>query len=247
MYPAGINYLPLALPFFSILVGAFGFLILFLYIGALGYAYEQVGLSPRAALLALGGSLIGSYFNLPVAETPAREIVSGEIVPFFGMRYVVPVVVNWPGTVIAVNVGGALIPGAISIYLLVRKQLWVRGPLAILCVAIVTHLLARPVPGLGIALPVFVPAVASAVVALILSRRQAGPLAYLGGSMGTLIGADLLNLNRVQGLGAPVASIGGAGTFDGIFLTGILAVLIASFSSGGAGAGSQPEAGTGPI
>jgi hypothetical protein len=32
----------------------------------------------------------------------------------------------------------------------------------------------------------------------------------------------------VQGLGAPIASIGGAGTFDGIFLTGILAVLIAS-------------------
>jgi uncharacterized membrane protein len=33
----------------------------------------------------------------------------------------------------------------------------------------------------------------------------------------------------VQGLGAPVASIGGAGTFDGIFLTGVLAVLLTSF------------------
>jgi hypothetical protein len=29
-------------------------------------------------------------------------------------------------------------------------------------------------------------------------------------------------------LGAPVAPIGGAGTFDGIFVTGILAVIIAS-------------------
>jgi uncharacterized membrane protein len=46
----------------------------------------------------------------------------------------------------------------------------------------------------------------------------------------TLIGADLLNLDAVRGLGAPVASIGGAGTFDGIFLTGIMAVLLASFS-----------------
>ena len=45
--------------------------------------------------------------------------------------------------------------------------------------------------------------------------------------MGTLIGADLTNLDKVAGLGAPVASIGGAGTFDGIFLTGILAVLLA--------------------
>jgi uncharacterized membrane protein len=68
---------------------------------------------------------------------------------------------------------------------------------------------------------------ATAVVALVLSRQDAAPLAYIAGSMGTLIGADLTNLDKVRGLGAPVASIGGAGTFDGIFLTGILAVLLA--------------------
>ncbi len=89
-----------------------------------------------------------------------------------------------------------------------------------------------PVPGLGIALPVFVPAITTAVVALLLSRRQAAPLAYIGGTLGTLIGADLLNLGQIQGLGAPIASIGGAGTFDGVFLTGIVAVLFASFTIG---------------
>jgi len=57
---------------------------------------------------------------------------------------------------------------------------------------------------------------------------RGSPLAYIAGSLGTLIGADLTNLDKVRGLGAPVASIGGAGTFDGIFLTGILAVLLAS-------------------
>ena len=92
----------------------------------------------------------------------------------------------------------------------------------------VCHFLAKPVPGLGIALPIFVPAIASAVVAMVLSLRQAAPLAYISGSLGALVGADLLNLGRVQGLGAPVVSIGGAGTFDGVFLTGILAVLLAS-------------------
>jgi uncharacterized membrane protein len=85
-------------------------------------------------------------------------------------------------------------------------------------------------PGLGIAEPVFVPSVTTAIVALLLSREQAAPLAYIGGSLGTLISADLLNLGRIRGLGAPVASIGGAGTFDGIFLIGIVAVLIASLS-----------------
>ena len=41
------------------------------------------------------------------------------------------------------------------------------------------------------------------------------------------IGADLMNLDKIKKLGAPVASIGGAGTFDGIFSTGVLAVLLA--------------------
>jgi uncharacterized membrane protein len=65
----------------------------------------------------------------------------------------------------------------------------------------------------------------------LLSREFAPQLAYIAGSMGTLIGADLTNLHKVAGLGAPIASIGGAGTFDGIFLTGILAVLLASITT----------------
>jgi|SRR6266436_6633265 len=97
-----------------------------------------------------------------------------------------------------------------------KRRLWGPGLLTIGCVAVVCHLLAQPVPGVGIALPVFVPSLAAAVVALLLSRRQAAPLAYVSGSLGTLIGADLLNLDKIQGLGAPVASIGGAGTFDGV-------------------------------
>jgi len=163
-----------------------------------------------------------------VAELPERQIAQGQEITFYGMRYVVPVIVDWPGTVIAVNVGGALIPGLMSFYLLVKHRLWIRGLVAVACVAAVCHQLAHPMPGLGIALPVFVPAVVTAVVALLLSRRHAAPLAYIGGSLGTLIGADLLNLDKVQGLGAPIASIGGAGTFDGIFLVGVVAVLIAS-------------------
>jgi uncharacterized membrane protein len=62
---------------------------------------------------------------------------------------------------------------------------------------------------------------------MLLSMRYAPALAYISGTLGTLIGADLLNLAKIQGLGAPIASIGGAGTFDGIFTTGILAVLLA--------------------
>jgi uncharacterized membrane protein len=225
-----LHYLPLTLPFFSILVGVFLVLVALLQIGVLRYAYMRLGIGPGGALLLLLGSLIGSYFNIPVAELHGHQIAAGREITFYGMRYVVPVLVETPGTVIAVNVGGALIPGVMSLYLLARHGLWARGAIATVCVAIICHLLADPVPGLGIALPVFVPALAAAVVGLLLSPRRAAPLAYIGGSLGTLIGADLLNLGKIQGLGAPVASIGGAGTFDGIFLVGVLAVLIASIT-----------------
>jgi uncharacterized membrane protein len=226
-----LQYLPLALPHFSLLAGLLIVLVVLIQVRALRLAYMSIGLGSGAALLLLLGSLAGSYLNIPVARLPEHTFVAGREVDYFGMRYVIPTVIEQQGTIIAVNVGGAVIPGLLSLYLLVRNNLWIRGLLAIAGVALVCHLLARPVAGLGIALPVFVPPLSTAVVALLLSRRHAAPLAYIGGSLGTLIGADLLNLDKVQGLGAPVASIGGAGTFDGIFVTGILAVLLASFFS----------------
>src|SRR5436190_8061897 len=225
-----LHYLPLHPVFFAILVGLFILLVVLIQIGILRYAYMRLGVSSRVALLLLLASLIGSYFNIPVAALPEQHILSGQEIGYFGMLHMVPIVIDWPGTVIAVNVGGALIPTLVSLYLLAKNHLWALGILATACVATLCHWLAEPVPGLGIALPIFVPAIATAIVALILSRQYAAPLAYVGGSLGTLIGADLLNLDRIQGLGAPVASIGGAGTFDGIFVTAVLAVLIASIS-----------------
>ncbi|HMK78176.1 MAG TPA: DUF1614 domain-containing protein [Xanthobacteraceae bacterium] len=230
MHLAQSHYLPLTPAFFSILVGLVALLFLFIQLRILRYAYLRLGLSPGAALLLLVGSLVGAYFNIPVAQLPAERVVSGQIVDFYGMRYVVPVVAQWPGTLIAVNVGGALIPTAMSIYLLLRYRVFAQAAIATAAVAAVCYALSDPVPGVGIAIPVFVPAIATAIVAFLLSRDYAAPLAYIAGSLGTLIGADLLNLGRIQGLGAPVASIGGAGTFDGIFLTGILAVLLASLT-----------------
>jgi len=197
-----VHYLPLTPGLFSILVVLFVGLIILIQLGILRYAYMRLGVGPGIAMVLLFGSLIGSYFNIPIAVLPASPVRSGQIVEFFGMRYIVPVVVSWPGTVLAVNVGGAVIPTLMSTYLVIRYQLWFKAAL-----------------------------VATAILAFILSREYAPPLAYIGGSMGTLIGADLLNLDKIGGLGAPVASIGGAGTFDGIFLTGILAVLLAGLAS----------------
>lgn len=226
-----LHYLPLTPGFFSLLVGLFVLVVVLVQLGVLRYAFMRLGIGPGAAMALLLGSLVGSYFNIPVAEVPGSRALSGRVIDYFGMQYVVPVVEQWSGTVIAVNVGGAVIPTLVSLYLLQRYRFWGEGLLATAIVTAVIHWFANPVPGIGIAVPVFVPAVVTAITAWLLSREHAAPLAYVAGSLGTLAGADLLNLGRIGELGAPVASIGGAGTFDGIFLIGILAVLLASLTS----------------
>jgi uncharacterized membrane protein len=226
-----IHYLPMTPGLFSILVILFAGLIILVQLRILRYAYLRLGVSPGVALLLLFGSLIGSYFNIPITVLPGEQVQSGQIVDFYGMQYVVPVVRSWPGTVVAINVGGALIPAVMSTYLVIRYQLWFKAAIAVAVIAAIIHSMATPVPGIGIAVPVFAPVVTTAILAFILSREYAAPLAYIGGSMGTLVGADRLNLDKINGLGAPVASIGGAGTFDGVFLTGILAVLLAGIAA----------------
>src|ERR1700687_480439 len=226
-----VHYLPLTPGFFSILLALLAGLIILIQLRILRYAYMRLGVGPGAALFLLFGSLLGSYFNIPITVLPGKPVMAGQIIEFYGMRYVVPTVVSWPGTVLAVNVGGAVIPTLMSIYLLIRYQLWLKAAIATAVIAFVIHSMATPVPGIGIAVPVFAPVVITAIIAFLLSREYAAPLAYIGGSMGTLIGADLLNLDKISDLGAPVASIGGAGAFDGVFLHGILAGLLAGIAS----------------
>jgi uncharacterized membrane protein len=227
MPSSSLHFFPLALPFVLGLLLLVGLLIAFIEVGILEYAYAKMGVNRRYVFGLLLLSLLGSYVNIPVASLPAEHVVSGQEVTFFGMHYVIPVVREWPRTIIAVNLGGAVIPTLLSFYLLIKNRLYVQSLAGVVVVAAVVHWMAQPVRGMGIAVPIFIPPLVATGTALVLSRQSSPALAYIVGSLGTLIGADLLNLGKIQGLGAPVASIGGAGTFDGIFVTGILAVLLA--------------------
>jgi uncharacterized membrane protein len=227
----GFHYFPLSLPFLLLLGGLYALLLAMVALRVLSYAYVQLGLRPGGVLAVLLLSLLGSYVNIPLFQLPAEPMVRSQEIVFAGMHYMVPVARDWPGTIVAVNVGGAVIPTLLSLYLIIRNQLYGRALVGVAVVTVVCHMLAHPVPGLGIAVPVFIPPVTAAIVAVVLARRVAGALAYVSGSLGTLIGADLLNLDKIRGLGAPVASIGGAGTFDGIFVCGLIAVLLASLVS----------------
>jgi len=167
-----VHYLPLTPGLFSVLVVLLVGLVILIELRILGYAYMQLGVGPGVALLLLFGSLVGSYFNIPITLLPGHPVRSGEVVDFFGMSYVVPVVVSLPGTVLAVNVGGAVIPTLMSAYLVIRYQLWVKATLAVVAIAFVIHSMATPVTGIGIAVPVFGPVVATAILDRLLHHSQ---------------------------------------------------------------------------
>lgn len=230
MHVSELQYFPVSLPFLLLFWGLIFLLVGLTVLRVLRYASVSMGITEGALIAILGLSLLGSYVNIPVAYLPGHRTVAAGEISFFGMTYIVPMVRQTHATVLMVNVGGAIIPVCLSLYLLLKHRLYLLAAIGTAFVAMVCHYLAHPVPGFGIALPIFVPAIATAIIAIALTRRQAAPLAYISGSIGTLIGADLLNLGIVQSLGAPVASIGGAGTFDGIFVTGLLAVLYAGFA-----------------
>jgi uncharacterized membrane protein len=207
----------------------------FLFMDLARTAFTKIGFSWSQALLVLLASLLGSSINIPLTNLQcSTPLVQERYVRAFGIAYRVPVVeVVSCNTLLAVNVGGALIPALISIALIHRfPESLSYALIGIAFVTILTNLVAKPVKGLGIVTPALLPPLAAAIAAILLVYLGGAPhdliflIAYVSGTLGALIGADILNLHKIRDLGAPVASIGGAGTFDGVFLSGLIAVLL---------------------
>jgi len=212
---------------FLLLIFIFILAVIVLYLGVFTVALDKLGLSTHSAMLLLACTLIGSGINIPLFQITAEGPPDEEIQSLQGLLFGRPLPFTGK-TIVAINVGGALIPISFSIYLASINPLApTRVLLAIAIVAAVCYFASRPVRGLGIGIPVFVAPFTAALTALLIAPESSAPLAYICGTMGVLVGADLLRLNDIRKIGTPVASIGGAGTFDGIFLTGIVAVLLA--------------------
>lgn len=205
-----------------------GFLIAFVQVGALTIAFDKLGLSQNSAFLLLFSSLFGSAVNLPLFTVKAEKADTTQL-PERLRGLLQQAMREFKGrTLVAINVGGGLIPVSFSIYLMQYHDLpFDQTLIATAVVAAVCYAFSRPVPGLGIGMPIFVAPVTAALVAMMVNSELSAPLAYICGTLGVLIGADMLRLNNIRHMGVPIASIGGAGTFDGIFLTGIVAVLLA--------------------
>jgi uncharacterized membrane protein len=222
-----------------LLVGVFVLVVPLLFLSLIGTTFAKLGFSWREVLLILAVTLMGSFVNIPLTTIHGHPIViETRYDRFFGMFYRIPVAT--PTTTIAINVGGAVIPLLISAYLLFQsvsltgKTLVLSfSLLGMLLVAGVTRMTSQPVRGLGIMTPFFIPPLTALLCGLVLSAVAGSPemgapiIAYASGTLGTILGADLLNLHRIRELGAPLVSIGGAGTFDGVFLSGLIAAFLA--------------------
>lgn len=248
---------------FLVVVLLFG-LFVFLPVSMVAAAFGKLGLTGFQGMVVFLATILGSSVNIPLHK--GTRLVRGFAPPaskLFRMQRLRPdrnvfgqmnsgqmdigqaqadgLVLS--EQVVAVNVGGCVVPCLLSAWFL--WQLGASGMLGgwlALCVvisALACYLLARPTPGVGIAVPVLLPPAVAALTAILLTpdmtglagHESAAPrAAYMAGTLGTLIGADILHLvNRRTWalLDAPLLSIGGAGTFDGIFLAGIIAVLLA--------------------
>jgi len=227
-------YFPIELPILLLLIVIFFLLyplFILIFAGGIVEAFARLGFTPFTGTLIFLLSIFGSAINIPLYEMKSVKPVVERVVYYFGVPYRVPLLEE-EKTLVTINFGGAIIPITISIYEFLRLILLGRLDVALLSIvgvviiSIIIHMFAKPVRGVGIAVPFFIPPLITVIVALILSRQFAPVVAYISGTIGTLIGADILNLKRIDELEAPVVSIGGAGTFDGIFLTGILSTLL---------------------
>lgn len=219
--------MPFSPLFLLLFVVGLTILIAFVQIGLVTVAFDKLGLSSGSALLLLISSLIGSVINLPLfslkAEAPKQPMIN----PFFGLLR--PPNIEFTGrTLININVGGGLIPLVFSAYLIHNNSIPIGDIVTgIVIVSLVSYWISRPIHGIGIGMPILIAPLCAALVAVILNTEASAPLAYISGTLGVLIGADILRLKNIRQMGLPIASIGGAGTFDGIFITGIVAVLLA--------------------
>ena len=218
-------FLPIGCLIFALFILFLPILFVLGYFHIMAIGFEKLGISPAATIFLLLVILIGSAVNIPLAK---KKLIYVEESKFFGLWRTPKIKTQG----LAINLGGAVIPILLSFYFLYLT--WATGfgtkpiLIATLLMVIVSKFLARNIPGVGISMPAFIPPIFSAIFALILAPGSAAPCAFVAGTMGVLIGADILNLRKVQKYGG-FLSIGGAGVFDGIFLVGIVSALLTGF------------------
>ncbi|HPR42265.1 MAG TPA: DUF1614 domain-containing protein [Candidatus Methanofastidiosa archaeon] len=231
-------YLPLGNPILFLMLIFIPIFFIMLFINVVQDAFMNLGLPPMAASFFVVLSIVGSLINIPIREYKFTRTVRYDKPNNLFFSWLYPQSHQYQqmstSTTLSINLGGAVVPLVICLYIFLRYPGYVFPwclvtiPLAVL----VCYRIARIVPNVGIVMPTFVPPLAASTLAMIfVGSGDVVSLAYVTGVLGVLIGADLLNLKKITDTAASTVSIGGAGTFDGIFLTGIVSVFLGKIVS----------------
>jgi uncharacterized membrane protein len=216
-------FLPISIAIFFIFILVVPFLIFMLP----AVAFTKLGLSPVAGLFFFWFCLVGSLINIPVFKRELDTHYEPDEYAYMFNRFLGLKIPTFDQQIISLNLGGAILPGLLCLYLL-SKAPTSAVVLATTVTTAFSYYLSKPVRGVGIMIPAFIPPIIAAVAALVFAGKENAPaVAYISGVLGTLIGADILRLNQLKHSGISFLSIGGAGVFDGIFIVGIISVLLA--------------------
>ena len=206
------------------------FLFPILFSQLLIVSLEKLHIVPNYAVILVLGILLGGMVNIPLQRVPQADMVVVNPLSVYGLPQ------SWPKfgrafreTIVAVNLGGCVIPVAVAAYEAANldPSLWGPTIIAVVINVGVCFALARPVPGVGITIPGLVPGLVAAILVMLFAPADAAPVAFIAGVAGPLVGADFMHLKDVTRTATGIASIGGAGTFDGIVLSGVIAAYLA--------------------
>jgi len=156
------------------------------------------------ALLIIVLLIIGSFFEITITRRP----------------------------LLTINLGGGVVPLILSIYVLTKVDTakeGIRTVLAIGLTAIAIYLISLLFADFGhgrdIIDPMYIMAVSGGIIAYILGRSRRG--SFIAGTMGFLLYNLFIFWQTLTGRIVAQVRLGGAGAFDSIVISGILAVLLA--------------------
>ena len=227
---------PLSVFAVIILVGLVILIIPLLVLGLIGAAFSRLGFSWITAIAVVLLMMLGSFVNIPLYRFKRDTVrISPDTTAVFGSGSPWPADPVWE-TLVSINLGGAILPVCISLCLLYQAvsitstSLLVPVGTGILLVALVTFFATRPVPGVGLRVPLLIPALTALLMGMLLFGGAGIPatvMAFVSGTAGVLVGGNIAQLFRIKDLDVPFVSIGGAGTFGAVFICCILPALVA--------------------
>lgn len=175
-----------------------------IYFGIAHRILDRMRLTDKQALLFIAGVIAGSFIDIPLMQAPVE---------------------------LSVNVGGALLPALLSIWLIFKADEpgeKVRAVLAAILVAAAVALGSRYLPYEPENMfldPKLIYGVSAGMIAYLAGRSRRS--AFIGGVLGIVL-SDVIHMVTILRLGiSGRTDIGGAGAFDVIIIAGIVAVMVA--------------------